>query len=142
VLYGADDLALLGVEDRLVELGNRLALADAADGSALRRAFRVMGVFLGERGKVRAVLELLLDLLGFFLLIPLGFGTLRTIAAAQPASDVSCTLAISISLLPSPVSTALNLNASVVTVELHRSRGSLPLQRTAPRTHLASSSPT
>src|SRR5215213_11458764 len=68
-LDGADDLALLGGEGRLLEGRNGLALAQAAEVAALRRAAGVLGVLLGELGEVTAVFELLLHVLGLLFLV-------------------------------------------------------------------------
>ena len=63
-LYGADDLALFGVEEGLLEAGYGLALAKAAEVPAPLGAPRVLGVLSSEPGEVCPVLELALDLLG------------------------------------------------------------------------------
>src|SRR5215217_965388 len=68
-LDGADDLALLGAEGRLLEGRNGLALAQAAEVAALRRAAGVLGVLLGELREITAVFELLLHVLGLLFLV-------------------------------------------------------------------------
>ena len=68
-LDGTDDLTLLGPEGSLLELGDGLALAEAAEVPAVRGAPRVLGFLLGELREVRAVLQLLLGLLGLLFLV-------------------------------------------------------------------------
>ena len=51
-LDGAHDLTLLGLEGSLLELGDGLALAEAAEVPALLGAAGVLGVLLGELREV------------------------------------------------------------------------------------------
>src|SRR5215204_2286113 len=68
-LDGAHDLPLLGTEDRLLELGYGLSLAEAAEVSPLRGAARVLGVLLGELREVSAIFQLFPNLFGFLFLV-------------------------------------------------------------------------
>src|SRR5215213_4821875 len=68
-LDGADDLALIGGEGRLLEGRNGLALAETAEIATLLRAAGILGILLGELGEVTAVFELLLHVLGLLFLV-------------------------------------------------------------------------
>src|SRR4051812_19255859 len=68
-LEGTYDLTLLRVEGGLVELGDEAALRVAPQVTAILGAPRVLGILAGELLEVAPVVELLLDLLGLFLLV-------------------------------------------------------------------------
>ncbi len=64
VLTGSETSPLFKLEDDFLELRHHLAAAEVAEVAAVVLGARVLGVLLGQRCEIAAVLELFLDLLG------------------------------------------------------------------------------